>query len=110
MMIKKMRGSQRNSLTMWKRQILVERRSPATEGFAFIDAHQRHSPLAAVTVDCRKPAQRRTGTLGRHSMIPSGFIGCHFYSLAGAKNLLTIKCLLTISGQEKGPCIHALPP
>src|SRR5215831_21215398 len=40
MMIKKMRGSQRNSLTMWKRQILVERRSPATEGFAFIDAHQ----------------------------------------------------------------------
>ena len=35
MMIKKMRGSQRNSLTMWKRQILVEKALASHGGLRF---------------------------------------------------------------------------
>src|SRR5215469_18873545 len=86
MMIKKMRGSQRNSLTMWKRQILVERRSPATAGFAFIDAHQTFADRSG-NGGLSKASPEANWDSRRASDEPSGLVGCHFYSWARVSSI-----------------------
>ena len=88
----KMRGRQRNSLTMWKRQILVERRSPATEGFAFIDAHQTFAArsgnggLSKASPEANWDSRRALDDTERVHRVPFLFVG-------GRKKLLGPRAL-----------------